>query len=159
MKTLFLMRHAHACTPEMVMLDATRDLTDKGIEKASSMGEFLQAKHSEIQAIISSSAKRAVRTAEQVANVIGYDINQIHTEEIIYKADAEDLENVIEHFPEELDTILLVAHNPSITELAHNLGATDIENMSPGTIVAFSFSVQHWFEVSADKSKLLFVEY
>jgi phosphohistidine phosphatase len=132
-------RHANAGEPRLSPLkDEKRKLDKLGIEQSHDVGRALAALDLTVDAIISSPLRRAVQTASVVANEIG------HEDKVI-------LDNALkpgatyEHFLELLarhsrkDAILVVGHNPSMTEFVNKLlaGGRAFQGveMKKGTVV------------------------
>jgi phosphohistidine phosphatase len=59
---------------------------------------------------------------------------------------------------EKSNNVLLVAHNPGITNLANKLGEHRIENIPTAGMIGFSFDGE-WKNFTNEKCKFLFYEY
>ena len=128
MKTLCLMRHAEA---EKGGDDHARPLTAHGISQARKAAQWLQEQGIRPDFIISSDA---VRT-RQTADIIGP--NPQLTRDL-YLAEAQTIFDLI---PQDFETVLIMAHNPGIYELALRLAGKNGEEllgMPTATIAVFS---------------------
>ena len=67
MKTLFLVRHAKSSRDDTAMPDKDRPLNDRGKRDAPKMGERLAKRDVKPNLILSSPARRALKTAEIIA--------------------------------------------------------------------------------------------
>ena len=72
MKTLFLVRHAKSSRNDAAMPDKDRPLNDRGKRDAPKMGERLAKRDVKPDLILSSPARRALRTAEIIAKKLDY---------------------------------------------------------------------------------------
>ena len=71
MKTIFLIRHAKSSWDEPGLSDFERPLNERGRRDAPRMAEKLKGRGAVIEHILSSTARRAVRTAEAFAKTNG----------------------------------------------------------------------------------------
>jgi len=129
MKTLYLIRHAKAEEHSFSKDDFYRDLQKKGRERAERIAQKLKdsLKIDEKTLVISSSANRAIQTAELFCKVLGYPQESIHQTRDIYEAHFMDILKVINSVPEEYDTLLIFGHNPGLSNLTNYLSHSEIE--------------------------------
>lgn len=127
-KSVFLIRHAKAedgCDGD---LDYDRALKKKGIEKACEIAFEIKDKINlnEEPMIISSSAKRALQTAEIFCNVWGYPAHKIIKNDNIYEATFSEILKEINKVPNHIDTIIIFGHNPGLSLLTNYICNTYI---------------------------------
>jgi phosphohistidine phosphatase len=67
--------------------------------------------------VLTSSARRAVQTAELVVAALDPSVELI-VEKALYGADADDVVEVIRNFGGDAASVLVVGHNPTVHELA-----------------------------------------
>ncbi|WP_185216034.1 SixA phosphatase family protein [Sphingobacterium mizutaii] len=129
MKTLYLIRHAKAEEHSFSKDDFYRDLQKKGRERAERIAQKLKdsLKIDEKTLVISSSANRAIQTAELFCEVLGYPQESIHQTRDIYEAHFMDILKAINSVPEEYDTLLIFGHNPGLSNLTNYLSHSEIE--------------------------------
>ena len=72
MKTLLVLRHAKSSWNDSALKDHERPLNDRGKRDAPRMGQLLNDHKLTPDLIISSTAKRARKTAKKVADSCGY---------------------------------------------------------------------------------------
>lgn len=159
MKTLFLMRHAKSSHYEAGVTDFDRPLNDRGKADAPEMGKRLFKKQVLPDIIISSPAKRALKTAKLVAAELGYDEKKIDLQSDIYEADLDDLMHVIRSIDDKYDKALIFGHNPGFTGLIGYLTNSFIENLPTAGIAAITFDMLTWKQVAAGKGHTLWVDY
>lgn len=123
MKTLILMRHAHAAQGED---DFARPLTDRGQKQAEVVGADFKELGLLPDRVLCSSALRARRTAEIVAALLGFS-GEIAKSDLLYDASMMDYFKAIQGTAETVTTVLLVGHNPSVSELLMAVHQTQVE--------------------------------
>jgi phosphohistidine phosphatase len=113
--TLLIMRHAKSSWDDPALGDKERPLNPRGEHDAPMMGKRIQELGYTWNAIISSPALRAVKTAQCVADKVGYQ-KDIIFEEALYFQGRDAIWNVVEHLDESLLNVMLFAHNPDMHE-------------------------------------------
>ena len=83
MKTLLVLRHAKSSWKNATLADYERPLNKRGKRDAPRMGELIKQEGIVPDLIISSSAERALATAEAVARASGYE-SEIQTTRQLY---------------------------------------------------------------------------
>ncbi len=116
MKALILFRHAKAEKRAPSGDDFDRALTRSGAEDAAIMGRVLADAGFSPDAAVVSSAKRTRETWEQAAPAFG-SVSVAHAR-TLYDASARTLLEAAESELKRADTVVVVAHNPGIHELA-----------------------------------------
>jgi len=119
-KQLILFRHAKSSWDDDVG-DVDRELAGRGERDAPRMGKRLKARHAHPELIVSSHAARAQRTAELVAKALGIKRKEIRIERALYMASPDDILGVVAAQDDSLSCVLLVGHNPGLTELVNRL--------------------------------------
>ena len=117
MKRLYLIRHAKSSWRDAGLADFDRPLNKRGKHDVPRMGQRLKALGVLPDVIVSSPAKRAIRTARQIADEIGYDRKAIELNEILYGAVPEDTLAIVRATAAAYDSTMIFGHNPMMTEL------------------------------------------
>lgn len=120
MRRLYLLRHATAEAWASGRGDHARELTASGITQAHETGLALET--AGIQLIVSSSATRAVQTAEALGLPV-----PIEASDDIYNAPAQMILEEVMAIDEAIEVALVVGHAPGIPSLAHWLATEDSE--------------------------------
>lgn len=124
MPRLYLMRHADAGLPPDGGEDRERQLTAAGREAAARMGgwlaERLAAEGRVIGHLWISGVARTVETLECMAPSLGAHPPAV-SELMIYDATARALLGVINRTPADVETALLIGHNPALEGLLAGL--------------------------------------
>ena len=146
MKTLFLVRHAKSSRDDSALPDKERPLNDRGMRDAPKMGARLAKHDRKPDLILSSPALRALTTAEIIANKLDYRIKDIVVDERLYAAAPDDLLEVIRKLGEKAECVMVVGHNPELSELAHRLSSR-ITDMPTCAVAEFAFDVKSWTSI------------
>lgn len=159
MKTLILMRHAKSSWAEPMQPDFERTLNERGKTDAPEMGRRLMAKTIKPDLVICSAAKRTRKTARLLAEAIAYSEAEIREEHDLYEATLHEMLGVIRQLDDTKDTVVLIAHNPTITGMVGYLTGTHIENMPTAGQAHITFDLQSWKQVAQEKGKLNWFDY
>jgi phosphohistidine phosphatase len=159
MKRLFLLRHAKARPATDPLADSDRPLAERGERDARLIGERL-TQHHRPNVILSSPATRALQTAQLVADATGYAREQIALDHRLYLAEPTTLTAVVAAQNAAVATLLVVGHNPGLTELAHRLlPGFDVEDLPTCAIVGLEFGVAEWSETRAATPALVYYDF
>ncbi|WP_447969942.1 SixA phosphatase family protein [Nitrospira sp. M1] len=158
MKTLYLVRHAEASAESLSRSDLSRQLSQNGIAEASRMGVRLRQRLKP-EVMISSHAARAKTTAKILATKIEYPEADILFEERVYEAELEDLLSVIHSVDDDVACVLLVGHNPTLTQLVKSLAQSAIPNMVPCSMAVLQCSIDSWNDIARGSTELLDFDY
>lgn len=142
------MRHAKSSWANDRLADINRPLNDRGRRDAPRMGRLLVQQELVPDQIIASSAKRAAETAKLVAQAASYE-GEIRFTENLYLADLETYLEVASLVGDEINTLMLVGHNPDLEELVSDLSGND-ERMPTGAMAVFRLFIASWNELSPD---------
>lgn len=133
MRTLILLRHAHAEPAAPGQDDAERPLSALGRREAAAAGDWLRA-HALLPARVLCSSAR--RTRETLAGLGALGAPELRLEPAIYDATAGTLMAVLEA-ERDADSVLLVGHNPGVEHLLallHSGQSGDFRGMPPAAI-------------------------
>jgi phosphohistidine phosphatase len=157
MKTLYLVRHAKSSWGHPGLSDFNRPLLDAGIKRNRKIIKYLNNKNASVDMMISSPAVRTLETARLIAEGIDYPIENIYQEPSLYEAGLNDFLNVIYDVADEINSLMIVGHNFTITHVANFFLGPVIEILPTSGLVAISFDTEQWREISSVKPEQLFV--
>jgi phosphohistidine phosphatase len=119
-KTLYILRHAKAETGSATQDDHTRRLMPRGIDAAHVIGSYAVRNGIKPDAVLCSTAARAQETWQFVQMEFGAEIPTQFFDKL-YLASANEMLNVIAQVPDNVSSLLLVAHNPGLHQLCVQL--------------------------------------
>jgi phosphohistidine phosphatase len=161
MKRLLLLRHAKAEPATEPIADITRILAERGERDARHIAGRARSRLGTLDLIVASPAARTLQTAEIVAAVFGYERSAIGVERRLYLAEPNALIDVIASQAATVETLLLIGHNPGLTELAHTLlPSFDVEDLPTSAIVALDYEgLRDWLGFAAAPARLVYYDF
>ena len=116
MKTLLILRHAKSSWKDDQVGDHDRPLNKRGKRDAPRMGELVQQVQLQPELIISSTAKRARKTASRVAKQCGYQ-GIIELQGTLYLAPPGAYIEALRKVDDPVNRVMVVGHNPGLEQL------------------------------------------
>jgi phosphohistidine phosphatase len=144
MKTLLILRHAKSSRNKPVE-DHDRPLNKRGKEDAPRMGKLLREAGLQPDLIISSTAKRARRTAEEVAQHSGHP-GGVELSGDLYLAGPEGYRRVLREVSDEHESVLVVGHNPGLEILLEALTGRG-EILPTAALAQVRVEIERWREL------------
>jgi phosphohistidine phosphatase len=141
MKTLFLVRHAKSDWNNPALKDVERFLNERGYADANKMSSSF--KH-QPDLIMTSHAIRAMSTALIFARNLNYSANTICIKQELYETSVQDYVSIINAIDNTYDTVMLFAHNPTISDVAKQLTQALPMAMTTCAIAGIRFDVTDW---------------
>lgn len=130
-RRLVLLRHAKAAAEDAGVDDRARPLAPRGEADAPAAGRWLREHALLPDLVVCSPALRARRTWERAAAAAAGEACPVRVDQRVYEASVRVLADVVRETPDEVDTLVLVGHNPGIQGLAVHLAvANDAPVMS-----------------------------
>jgi phosphohistidine phosphatase len=143
---LLLVRHAKAAKGDAGVHDRDRPLDDRGRRDAPRMGKRLAQHEARPDLILSSPALRALETAQLIAEALGGKAADIQVDERLYASTPATLLDIIQSLDDTLKRVMLVGHNPEMSELAHRFFG-EIDEMPTCSVAEFEFASTTWADV------------
>ena len=154
-KTLYLIRHAKSDWSDGSLSDFERGVTKRGFKDLHTIGSYLLLKNVMPDYIISSAALRAQITTEVLVEKIGYR-GKIEYMDELYLTKPDTILNVLSLEDDTNQSLFLVTHNPSISELANSLQDENIAKFPTAGIMKIDLDIDSWKEVFEGKGVLDF---
>lgn len=139
---LYLLRHGEAELGYGQCSDFDRKLTDNGITQLKRLGRTLKINAENFDLVLSSNALRTKMTCELIVENI--QPRNIVFEELLYEAPTERILSQINHVNKEVDHLLIIGHNPSISNLVSNITIDQFISMQPGMMAKIALEVDSW---------------
>ncbi len=157
MKTLYIIRHAKSSWHHPNLKDDNRPLNERGKRDAPFMANLLFEKGIKSELLISSTAVRANATADFFEDklLIGkYILNQN-----LYLAGIQELLKILSGNFETINSIMIVGHNPGLTDLIEFLTNQFFDNLPTCGIVCIELDIESWKEINKGTGKIVFFDY
>ena len=146
MKTLLLFRHAKASRDDSGIPDHDRPLKPGGKKNAKQIGRLLREANLVPTLIVSSTALRARKTASKAAKQMDYP-RAIELSDRLYLSTPQDHLQVVQSLPDQEDRVMLVGHNPGISQFLSELTDTATE-LSTADLAQIELPIKHWADVA-----------
>lgn len=148
MLRLTLVRHAKTEPAAPGQEDWDRALETRGQRDAPEMARRLKDAHGKPDRVLTSPAIRAITTANIMGRIMGVQAAKIVQDERLYLASPRAMLEVVHELGEQAKHLLVVGHNPGITEFADKLsGERSIDNMPTCAVYTFEFDITAWSEL------------
>ena len=145
MKTLLILRHAKSSWSNPGLADIDRPLNKRGKRDAPRMGALLLEQELVPDIILCSPAVRARKTTKAVSDGSGYE-GEIEINDDFYPGDPDTFIETLYSIPEQIDTVMIVAHNPGLEELLYVLTG-ESARMPTSALAQVSLPIDKWFEM------------
>ena len=126
MKRLYLLRHAKSSWDDPTLADHDRPLAPRGRRAAKVMAEHLRREGIAPELVLCSPSRRTRQTLKRLAPGLGRNAD-VQIEPELSAASAAALLEVLHEVPDELESVMLIGHNPGIQDLALSLAGTGSE--------------------------------
>lgn len=142
-RTLIVARHGHAVEG---VVDFERTLSERGVSEVNSAGKTLAARGTKLDAVLASAAPRAAATATALAELVGFE-GQVQFVNDLYLAEPLELLRHVCATTDDVQTLLLVGHNPGLSTFVQLLSGQPCE-LHTAQVVHLALGVNLWSEVS-----------
>jgi phosphohistidine phosphatase len=150
-RTLVILRHAKADRAEG-MADADRPLTERGNADAAAAGAWLVHSGLVPDVVLCSPARRTRQTWHGVA--LGLPTApEVRYEPALYAASARTLLAAVRTSAPQASTVLLIGHNPGLSELSATLDPEGADGLRTAGIAVHTVSGE-WTELTAGAAPL-----
>ena len=142
MKTLLIMRHAKSSWNYPERSDYERPLNKRGKRDAPRMGEHLHRTGLIPDRMLTSSAKRARKTASRVAKSCGYS-GKVKKLDSLYDTVPGVYFDTLQALSDKHQIVMVVGHNPTVEQLVYILTGHR-EPMPTAAIAHIELPIQQW---------------
>lgn len=156
MKKLYVVRHAKSDWENASeILDIDRPLNTRGVRNAYEMAARFKAKALIPDAIIASNGIRALHTAVIFSHQIGFETSQIIIHPELYHASPNEILKQIKAVNNDVECLMLFAHNPGISEFASFVDKRNFIDVATCGLLEIELLVTNWKDVDFDNMNLL----
>jgi len=144
------MRHGEARCTDADLSDLERPLNRRGSAAAGAMARRLLELQLVPDLLLVSPACRTRQTAGIVARELSIPPRRVLREEALYLASADDVLKVVQGTAPRVTHLLVVAHNPGVSELAQRLvPEADAGGLATAAVCSIAFDTTHWSAIGA----------
>lgn len=154
-KTLVLVRHSKAEERGLKTSDINRPLTEKGKADTFRMADFLLKTGIEPDLILSSTATRAKQTAEIFLKSFRLMENNLNLSKTLYYSTAKTILDHLYVLPETVNTVIVVAHNPGISDLARGLSSGQAGFMENTQASILKYEIEKWYQLGDNRPSFI----
>ncbi len=158
MKQLLLIRHAKS-NMNFWGDDFERPLHPQGEIDAPLMAKKTLARNMSIDAFLSSTAVKAMTTANYFAAAYNKKEQDIIQIDKLYHAEIDTFFEVITAIDNVFNTVAIFSHNPGITDFIRLLTPVRIVSMPPCGVYALKINTDDWTNFKTANKEFLFFDY
>jgi phosphohistidine phosphatase len=145
MLRLTLVRHAKTEVAHAGQEDWDRVLEPRGLRDAPEMGRRLKGRGLKPDKVLTSPAVRALTTMTIMTRELGVPASKVTQDERLYLASPKDLLKVIRELGGTAAHLMVVGHNPGLTEFADAVSSErSIDNMPTCAVYTLEFDIKDW---------------
>ena len=148
MLRLTLVRHAKTEPAHSGQEDWDRALEQRGQRDAPEMGRRLKGRGLKPDKILTSPAVRAISTTSIMARELGVAGSKVVPDERLYLASSKELLATVKELGGTAKHLMVVGHNPGLTEFADALSCErSIDNLPTCAVYTLEFDIKNWSEL------------
>jgi phosphohistidine phosphatase len=144
-------RHSKTEDRDSALSDFNRSLNEEGKSDTVKMGKFLLNAGIVPDLIITSSAKRAYETAHSLSDIFNIEEENFRVTKKLYYCSAKTILNQICGVPETVKNLLIVSHNPGISDLSRGLSENRSFYMDNTQVIILTYEIERWSGVGESK--------
>lgn len=142
MKSLLILRHAKSSWKNRYLSDHDRPLNKRGKRDAPRMGQLIRNEDLLPDMILTSSAVRALKTAEAVADECSFE-DEIQIVRSFYHGSIGTYLDVLSQVTDDYSRVLIVGHNPGLEDFLEEL-AGGWERLPTAALAHISLPLTSW---------------
>ena len=144
MKVLSIVRHAKSSWGDTSLPDRKRPLNKRGKRDAPIMGKRISDHGIRPSLIVTSPATRARTTAKIIAGELTYPNEFLQREDQLYLASLDEILDVIAAQDNGFNSLMIVGHNPGLTDLVNFLQPGLTINLPTAGVVSVQVDQDNW---------------
>ena len=157
MKRVILMRHAKSSWADSTQTDHQRGLNNRGKRDAPVMAQRIVNYGILPEIMLVSDAQRTRETWELIKDIIPP--CQAKFSNDLYLASPQTITKNILNTDNLIDTVLILAHNPGITEAFYSLAGVNIDNVPTSGVGCIAFDTDDFRKIEECPVKLEYFTY
>ena len=156
MKRLTLVRHAKSSWKNAALSDFDRPLNGRGKRDAPRIGAYLAEQGVAPDIVLASPARRARKTAQLLGATLPAAAGRILFDPALYEADAALLLERVRALDEAWLHVMLVGHNPGLTDLVNLLANAGLDNLPTCGVAVIELEIVSWRQAAAGCGRVAF---
>ena len=156
-KTLYLLRHAKSAWDNPNLSDFERPLNKRGNENLTGLAKIAAILNPPPELIVTSPSRRTLDTVNGFCRGMSTQFS-IEEEKELYHASKEEILNRIQKVPENIQSLLIVGHNPGLEEfISWILMGSRVSNplkMTTCSFVQLASNISLWSELEPQTATL-----
>jgi len=157
MKSLIIVRHCKSSWADLSLSDFDRPLNKRGNIDGELMSNYLREKEKKIDKLILSTSKRTRLTSKYFTEKIHFD--SISYLDELYHASYSDIINIISKVENNFNSVMVIGHNPGLTELINQYTIMNIYNLPTTGVVKVKFKGDKWERITENKGKIVYKKF
>ena len=157
MKNLIIVRHCKSSWKDPSLSDFDRPLNKRGNIDGELMSNYLREKEKKIDKLISSTSKRTRLTSKYFIEKIHF--NSISYLDELYHASYSEIIKIISKIENNFNNIMVIGHNPGLTELINQNTSMNIYNLPTTGVVKVKFKGDKWERITENKGKIVYKKF
>ena len=153
MKRLILIRHSKSSWKDLSLTDFNRPLNSRGKSDGPLMASYLRNRITIVDYLHSSSSVRTFETSKYFINQIIF--GKIQYDDSLYHCSSSSLLNIIMNYSDDYQSVMVIAHNPGLTNLINNITNISLDNLPTTGLVEIEFKINHWSNISSENSNVI----
>ncbi|MCB9246511.1 MAG: histidine phosphatase family protein [Flavobacteriales bacterium] len=159
MKTLHLIRHFKSDWSGDWSSDFERKLNDRGRSDIPVMAEKLKHAGADPQAIFHSAAVRTTLTCQGLLHHCNWRNIPVQSVSEFYGAGIGEFMHFIDHLDDRYSEVMLIGHNPTMTDLINYLSKARLDNLPTGGWAEIRFDVASWKDLRPKSGSLVELDF
>ncbi|MGH8284472.1 MAG: SixA phosphatase family protein [Steroidobacteraceae bacterium] len=154
MKRLTLLRHANADWKDSRIADFDRPLNRRGVSESTAMAKRLFERELVPEFVLTSPALRAQQTTEIFMREFELPARKLRRDDRLYLAQPEDILEAIRTTGPRITHLMVVGHNPGLTDLARRLAPDGtLVELPTASVCTMLFDVRAWVDIEPGRAK------
>lgn len=147
MKTIYLIRHAKSSWKKVTLSDFDRPLNNRGKNDITTIAKELIKLNFNPELILCSPSKRTRETLKKLNHYLKLNDEKIKFIDSIYESSTPNLISILNNIVPTVNSIALIGHNPSITQLSNYLTDYYTDNIPTCSVVKIELEINNWNEI------------
>jgi len=143
-RTVILVRHGKACSPDTFEKDIDRVLTERGVNDGYKVAKKILESGIKPDLILTSPATRASHSALIFARAMNTGTDIVRVTDNMYFGSGSKMLDEISALPDEVKIVALFGHNPAISDLAENLTAGATSFLPTTGVAVINYNIETW---------------